>query len=222
MNRAPLEVRLGYSFSRPELLDQALTHRSYGSSHNERLEFLGDGVLNCAVAAVLYGRFAGLSEGELSRLRASLVRQDSLHKVAKLLALADWLNLGEGERKSGGLQRPSILADAVEGIIGAVFLDGGYEAAESVILRIFQPLIERLDPKSPRKDSKTTLQEVLQARKIDLPKYAVVACRGAAHSRVFEVECVISELGIRTTGSGATRRLAEQDAAVRAFAVLRK
>jgi len=212
-----LEARIGYKFSRPELLAQALTHRSHGNTHNERLEFLGDSVLSCAVSAALYRRFSRLKEGELSRMRASLVRQDSLHQVALSISLSEALRLGEGELKSGGLQRPSILADAVEAILGAVFLDGGYDAAEAVTTRTFGFLLESLNPKAHGKDSKTLLQEVLQAKKLPVPTYSVVSTEGAAHSRIFSVECVVADLQLRTTGVGPTRRLAEQEAALRAF-----
>lgn len=221
-NRELIHSRIGYSFSRPELLAQALTHRSHGNPHNERLEFLGDGVLNCVIAAELYRRFTRLKEGELSRLRANLVRQESLHQIAQAVGLGGWLRLGEGELKSGGLQRPSILADAVEGVLGAAFLDGGYGAAERVVLKVFGPMLDELDLKSPRKDAKTLLQETLQSRRIALPQYGVVSTQGAAHSRSFEVECVIPELSLRTTGSGSTRRVAEQEAALRAYETIRK
>ena len=217
MDLERLQERIGFRFSRPELLNQALTHRSHSSPHNERLEFLGDGVLNCVAAAVLYERFGGLDEGDLSRLRANLVRQDTLHQMAQNLGLGDCLRLGEGELKSGGFTRPSILADAFEALIGAVFLDGGFAGAQQMIRRLYEPLLAALDPTSPEKDSKTLLQELLQARKIALPLYSVVATRGAAHSRSFEVECLIPELSLRTTGLGSSRRTAEQEAARRAF-----
>lgn len=222
MDLEQLQARLGYSFSRPELLVQALTHRSHGNPHNERLEFLGDSVLNCVIASELCGRFARLKEGELSRLRANLVRQDALHQVAQRLALGQFLRLGGGELQSGGSARPSILADTVEALLGAAFLDGGFDAAHAMTLRIFGTLIDDLDPKSQRKDPKTLLQEVLQAKRIPLPKYAVVSTHGAAHDQRFEVECVIPDLALRSTGSGATRRVAEQEAAMRAFEMLRK
>lgn len=217
MDRERLQERIGFRFSRPELLHQALTHRSYGSPHNERLEFLGDSVLNCVAAAELYQRFGGSAEGDLSRLRANLVRQDTLHQMAQKLGLGDCLRLGEGELKSGGFARPSILADAFEALIGAVFLDGGFTGARGMICRLYEPLLVALDPKIPGKDSKTLLQELLQAKKIGLPQYSVVATRGAAHSQSFEVECLIPELELRTTGIGSSRRTAEQEAARHAF-----
>jgi ribonuclease III len=221
MSREGLERRIGYSFAQPDLLAQALTHRSYGSVHNERLEFLGDGVLNCVVAAELYERFGALKEGELSRLRANLVRQNTLHQLAQELLLGEQLRLGEGEVKTGGAARPSILADAFEALVGAVFLDGGFEAAREVTRRLYSALLADLDPRDPGKDPKTLLQELLQARKLALPQYSVVATQGAAHNQQFEVECVIAELSLRTKGNGSSRRIAEQEAARRAFEQLR-
>jgi ribonuclease-3 len=217
MDREGLERRIGYTFARPELLAQALTHRSHGVPHNERLEFLGDGVLNCVVAAELYERFGTLNEGELSRLRANFVRQDALHQLAQDMGLGERLRLGEGEVKSGGSARPSILADAFEAVMGAVFLDGGFEAASAVIRRLYAPLLAELDPKDPKKDPKTLLQELLQARRIALPRYSVVATQGAAHSQRFEVECFIADRSLRTKGYGSSRRIAEQEAALRAL-----
>jgi ribonuclease-3 len=221
MNREGLERRIGYSFARPDLLAQALTHRSHGVPHNERLEFLGDGVLNCVIAAELYERFGDLKEGELSRLRANLVRQDALHRLAQDVGLGERLRLGEGEVKSGGAERPSILADAFEAMVGAVFLDGGFEAAREVIRRLYSPRFADLDPSNPGKDWKTLLQEECQARRVPLPQYSVVATQGAAHQQQFEIECVIAELSVRTRGKGSSRRVAEQEAARRAFEQLR-
>jgi ribonuclease-3 len=222
VTHAALQDGLGYRFRDPRLLQQALTHRSHGTPHNERLEFLGDGVLNCIIAAELYGRFGGLNEGELSRLRASLVREQRLHELAAALALGDELRLGEGELKSGGFRRPSILADALEALIGAVFLDGGFDAAREVVARLYRPLLETLDPRGADKDPKTLLQEWLQSRRYPLPKYNVIATHGAAHDQRFEVECLVPQLAIRTVGSGASRRLAEQEAARAAFERLRE
>ncbi|MET0509412.1 MAG: ribonuclease III, partial [Burkholderiaceae bacterium] len=170
-----LQDRLGYRFETPTLLTQALTHRSHGRVHNERLEFLGDSVLNCAVAAMLYNRFGRYDEGDLSRLRSNLVKQQSLYEIAQALALGDVLVLGEGERRSGGLKRPSILADTVEAIVGAVFLDGGFGPAQSVIGRLYEPILKSVDPKTLGKDAKTLLQEYLQGKRIPLPVYEVVA-----------------------------------------------
>ena len=212
-----LQERLGHRFRDGRLLAQALTHRSHSTPHNERLEFLGDGVLNCIVAAELYTRFTGLREGELSRLRASLVREQRLHELASGLALGDYLRLGEGELKSGGFRRPSILADGLEALIGAVYLDGGFEAARAVVVRLYRPLLETLDASGAEKDPKTQLQEWLQSRKYALPQYSVIATRGAAHDQRFEVECVVRELDLRTVGTGTSRRLAEQEAARMAF-----
>ncbi len=217
-----LQQRIGYRFARPELLAQALTHRSHSIPHNERIEFLGDSVLNCVIAAELFQRFGDLREGELSRLRASLVRQEALHQVAQALGLGDHLRLGEGELKSGGFARPSILADAVEALIGAIFLDGGFTAAQEAIQRLYAALLTDLDPGTLGKDPKTLLQELLQARKIALPLYSVIATQGAAHSQTFEIECLIPALSVRTTGSGSSRRMAEQEAALRAFEQLRR
>ena len=222
MDRERLQQHIGYRFSRPELLSRALTHRSHSALHNERLEFLGDAILNCVVAAELFERFAGLSEGELSRLRAHLVREESLHQVAQTLRLGDTLQLGEGELKSGGLARPSILADAFEALIGAVFVDGGFSAAREAIRRLYEPLLEGLDAKALGKDPKTLLQELLQARKIALPQYSVVATHGAAHSQAFEVECLIPQLSVRATGNGSSRKSAEQEAAMHAFEQIRR
>lgn len=222
MDRDSLQRRIGFRFCRPELLHQALTHRSHSSPHNERLEFLGDSVLNCVAAAELYERFGGLSEGDLSRLRAGLVRREALHQMARALGLGELLKLGEGELKSGGFARPSILADAFEALIGAIFLDGGFAAARGVVRGLYEPLFAALDPTVSGKDPKTLLQELLQARKIALPQYSVVATHGAAHRQSFEVECVISQLSVRTLGSGSSRRSAEQEAALRAFEQIRR
>ena len=217
MDYGPLQRKLGYSFATASLLLQALTHRSHSVAHNERIEFLGDSVLNCCIAHELYRRFDELKEGELSRLRASLVRQETLADLAQQLELGSYLRLGEGELKSGGFRRPSILADCLEALFGAVFLDAGFEVAQSVICGLYAPLLDHLDPQTLDKDPKTLLQELLQARRIALPQYAVVATKGAAHKQQFEVECNIPELAIRTTGFGASRRIAEQEAAQRAF-----
>jgi len=208
-----LEERLGHRFERAGLLEQALTHRSYGSPHNERLEFLGDGVLDCVMAQELFARFPALSEGELSRLRASLVRKETLAAVARDLGLGDHLRLGEGESASGGASRPSILADTLEALYGAVFLDAGYESARRAVCSTFGSVLESLDPNATAKDPKTRLQELLQARGQGLPSYRVVATQGAAHLQTFEVECAVEQLGLRATGRGEARRAAEQQAA---------
>jgi len=211
-----LQQVIDYRFAQPGLLAQALTHRSYGASHNERLEFLGDSILNCVIAAELCGRFADAREGELSRLRANLVRQETLHRIAQSICLGEHLRLGEGELKSGGHARPSILADALEALFGAIYLDSGFGAAQQVVLRLYADSLGDVDAKTSGKDPKTMLQELLQARRIALPKYVVVSTRGAAHDQRFEVECLIPELSVRTTGSGNSRRAAEQQAAQRA------
>jgi ribonuclease III len=221
VDRERLQRQIGYRFSDPSLLARALTHRSHGSAHNERLEFLGDGVLNCVVAAELFERFGELPEGDLSRLRAHLVREQALHELAQGLGLGEHLRLGEGELKSGGSARRSILADALEALVGAVFIDGGFSPAREVLRRLYEPLLEGLDPRALGKDAKTLLQELLQARRIALPQYSVLATRGAAHSQNFEVECFIPQLSVRTTGSGSSRRTAEQEAAMRAFEQIR-
>jgi ribonuclease-3 len=217
MEPADFGLSIGHRFADPELLRRALTHRSYGASHNERLEYLGDSVVNCVVALELYHKFPRLSEGELSRLRAHLVNQQSLAASAQQFAIGERLLLGEGELKSGGARRPSILADAVEAIVGAAFLDGGFEAARRVVRVLLGEPLDIIDPAVSGKDPKTMLQECLQARKVALPQYSVVATRGEAHEQLFQVECVIPELGIRTRGEGASRRSAEQEAARKAY-----
>lgn len=216
-----LEAALGHGFGRPELLRQALTHRSFGAPHNERLEFLGDSVLNCTVAAYLFQHFPALKEGELSRLRASLVRQEALAEIAQGLGLGGFLQLGEGELKSGGARRPSILADALEAIFGAIYVDAGFDAARAVIERLYQTAMSRIDSNGTGKDPKTALQEVLQGRHLPLPRYGLLATHGEAHAQEFEVECLIPDLGIRSTGSGGSRRIAEQQAAMRAMAEIK-
>ncbi|MBU9455524.1 ribonuclease III [Burkholderia multivorans] len=217
MPLSQLESRLRYEFRNAELLRQALTHRSHSATHNERLEFLGDSVLNCAVAALLFQRFGKLDEGDLSRVRANLVKQQSLYEIAQALNISEGLRLGEGELRSGGFRRPSILADAFEAIIGAVFLDGGFEAAQGVIKRLYVPILDHIDPRTLGKDAKTLLQEYLQGHKIALPTYTVVATHGAAHNQQFEVECTVPKLDVKVSGSGASRRAAEQAAAKKAL-----
>ncbi|TKC83870.1 ribonuclease III [Trinickia terrae] len=217
MPLSPLESRLRYEFRNAELLRQALTHRSHSATHNERLEFLGDSVLNCAVAALLFQRFGKLDEGDLSRVRANLVKQQSLYEIAQALNISEGLRLGEGELRSGGFRRPSILADTLEAILGAIFLDGGFEAAQTVIKRLYVPILDHIDPRTLGKDSKTLLQEYLQGHKIALPTYTVIATHGAAHNQQFEVECTVPKLDIKVSGSGASRRAAEQAAAKKAL-----
>lgn len=217
MNVPSLEQAVGYVFRNRDILAQALTHRSFSALHNERLEFLGDSVLNCVIAQALYERFAEVREGDLSRLRANLVRQETLSIIARRLGLGDQLRLGEGELKSGGFQRPSILADALEALFGAVLLDGGFERVRQTILRLYEPLLANLDPLHSGKDAKTALQELLQGRRLALPQYQLRHTRGEAHAQEFEVDCLIPELGIATTGRGPSRRVAEQEAARLAF-----
>ncbi len=214
---AGLARRIGHDFTAESLLAQALTHRSFGAANNERLEFLGDGVLNCVVAALLYEQFPRLPEGDLSRLRAHLVREATLSGIATRLALGDHIQLGEGELKSGGWRRPSILADAMEAIIGAVFVDAGFEKARAIVAGLYAPLLENLDPQSVGKDPKTLLQEYLQGRKLALPEYQLLATEGEAHCQTFRVECRIPALNVQTQGEGSSRRIAEQQAAALAY-----
>jgi ribonuclease-3 len=208
-----LRNALGYTFRKPELLTQALTHRSFGSTHNERLEFIGDAVLNCVVAATLFARFPALPEGDLSRMRASLVNRDTLARVAEMLDVGAHLRLGSGELKSGGNERPSIIADALEAVFGAVFVDGGFESAHRVIDACYADILRDADPTALGKDPKTRLQEWLQGRKLPVPEYAVMATTGEAHAQQFTVECRIPSLDVATAGEGASRRIAEQIAA---------
>nr|WP_227494526.1 ribonuclease III [Ramlibacter pallidus] len=208
-----MQERLQHRFQDPRLLARALTHRSFSAEHNERLEFLGDSVLNLAVAALLYQRLKDLPEGDLSRVRANLVKQDTLHKVAVELGLPGMLKLGEGEARSGGHKRPSILADALEALIGAVHLDAGYPAAEALVHRLFAQVEIKPEMQAAAKDPKTELQEVLQGRKMHLPVYRVVGTLGAAHKQTFDVECEVGELGLVERGIGASRRAGEQAAA---------
>lgn len=217
MDVQALQNALGHEFGSKDLLQQALTHRSHSTAHNERLEFLGDSVLNCVIASLLFDRFARIDEGDLSRLRANLVKQQSLYEIAQRLELSPYLRLGEGELKSGGFRRPSILADTVEALFGAIFLDAGFDVARNVIRKLYQPVMETVDPRTLGKDSKTLLQEYLQGRKIALPVYTVVATHGAAHSQEFEVECAVPKLAIQVLGGGGSRRAAEQAAAKKAL-----
>jgi ribonuclease-3 len=214
---AGVATALGHRFSRPELLRQALTHRSFAAEHNERLEFIGDGVLNCAIALLLYRRFPELAEGDLSRLRAHLVNRDMLHRLAVALDLGTAIRLGEGELKSGGAARASILADALEAVLGAIMLDAGFDAAYSAIERIYGAELSAANPAELGKDPKTLLQEWLQGRRLPVPEYAIVAVSGEAHMQTFEVVCRIPALKIAASGSGASRRAAEQAAAARAY-----
>jgi ribonuclease-3 len=208
-----LQQRVQHTFADASLLVRALTHRSYSSDHNERLEFLGDSVLGVVVADMLYQRLKNLPEGDLSRVRANLVKQDTLHQLALTLGLPEVIRLGEGEMRSGGQKRPSILADALEAVIGAVYLDAGFAAAQALVQRLYKAvdIAEGMD--AIGKDSKTELQEWLQGRKLKLPSYRVVATLGAAHRQTFDVECEIPELNLAERGIGGSRRAAEQAAA---------
>jgi ribonuclease-3 len=208
-----LQRRLQHEFSNATLLTQALTHRSFSSDHYERLEFLGDSVLNLAVSDLLYTRLGSLPEGDLSRVRANLVKQDTLHQLAVSLCLPDVMRLGEGEVRSGGQKRPSILADTLEAIIGAVYLDGGFAAAQALVFRLFESVEINPTMDAIGKDPKTELQEWLQGRKMKLPLYKVVATIGAAHKQSFDVECEIPELRLTERGIGGSRRSGEQAAA---------
>jgi ribonuclease-3 len=218
---AQLQSRLQHRFARPGLLVQALTHRSFSSEHNERLEFLGDAVLNLAVAAMAYEKLGDLPEGDLSRVRANLVKQDTLHQLALGLGLPQILRLGEGEARSGGHKRPSILADALEAIIGAVHLDAGYAAAEALVRRLFADVLITPTMQAAAKDPKTELQEWLQGRKMKLPVYRVAGTLGAAHKQTFDVQCEIPDLGISERGIGASRRAGEQAAAAATLLTLK-
>ena len=216
-----LQARLGHRFADARLLQRALTHRSFGADHNERLEFLGDAVLNLAVSSLLFERFSGSDEGDLTRVRAHLVREDSLHRAALSLGLPEVLRLSDGEARAGGAQRPSMLADAVEALIGAVYLDGGFEAASQLVRRLFGELIDSTEADSWAKDAKTELQEWLQGRKLAVPAYRIVATRGQAHAQTFEVECAVLTLGLAELGEGRSRRVAEQEAARRMLVKLK-
>ena len=216
-----LQARLGHRFADAVLLQRALTHRSFGADHNERLEFLGDAILNMAVSDLLYQRFAGSDEGDLTRVRAHLVREDSLHRAALVLGLPEVLRLSEGEARGGGAQRPSILADALEALIGALCLDGGLPPAARLVRQLFGDLISGTEAESWAKDAKTELQEWLQGRKLPVPAYRIVATRGQAHAQTFDVECAVPALGLAEQGEGRSRRVAEQEAARRLLAKLK-
>jgi ribonuclease III len=216
-----LQRRLQHSFAKPALLQQALTHRSYSSDHNERLEFLGDSVLNLAVSGLLYQALGSLHEGELSRVRANLVKQGTLHAIAQELHLGNLIRLGEGELRSGGAKRPSILADALEAVIGAVYLDAGFDKAAALVHRLFDKVEINPDMPAAAKDAKTELQEWLQARKMKLPAYTVMSITGAAHRQTFEVQCLIEQMQREARGFGSSRRTAEQEAAARMLKLLR-
>ena len=208
-----LDKKFGHVFRQPQLLQRALTHRSYSPDHNERLEFLGDSILGCVIAKYLYSNYPQLSEGELSRLRSNLVREETLATLARQIDLGSHLRLGEGELKSGGFRCPSILADAMEALFGAVLLDSGFDEAEEAVLNLYVPYIETIDVQMQGKDAKTLLQEYLQGRRLPLPTYSVVATQGEAHEQSFQVECAIPSLKITARGTGTSLRNAEQQAA---------
>ena len=208
-----LQRKLQHQFSKSSLLTQALTHRSFSADHNERLEFLGDSVLNLAVSGMLFRALGTLQEGELSRVRANLVKQDTLHKIAHELHLGSLIRLGEGELRSGGMKRPSILADALEAVIGAVYLDAGFDQAAALVHRLFDSVAINPEMPAAAKDPKTELQEWLQARKMSVPAYNVMSITGAAHRQTFEVQCAIEKLQPEARGFGSSRRAAEQEAA---------
>ena len=213
-------IAIDHTFNDASLLRQALTHRSYGVPHNERLEFIGDAILNCVVALSLYERYPTLPEGDLSRARAHLVNKDTLAQVARRLDLGGAIHLGDGESRSGGAARPSILSDAMEAVFGAVFLDAGFAAARRTIEAAYAELLRDADPSALGKDPKTRLQEWLQSRRLSVPEYGIVATTGEAHAQYFAVECRIPELSIVAHGTGTSRRAAEQDAALQALAGL--
>jgi ribonuclease-3 len=216
-----LQEGLQHRFRDPRLLARALTHRSFSAEHNERLEFLGDSVLSLAVSSLLYEKLGSLPEGDLSRVRANMVKQDTLHRIAVELDLPDVIKLGEGEAKSGGHKRPSILADALEAIVGAVHLDAGYEAAEKVVHRLYRNVEVNPGMAQTAKDPKTELQEWLQGRKMKLPVYRIANTLGAAHKQTFNVECEIEDLGVIEHGIGGSRRAGEQAAAAAALLALK-
>lgn len=217
-----LKVLIGYPFKNLALLAQALTHRSFAANNNERLEFLGDSVLNFIIAHQLYNRFNKLPEGDLSRLRAALVKESTLSEIASTIQMGESLRLGEGELKSAGYKRPSILADALEAIIGAVYLDGGFVAAETLVLKLYEQKLANINPKIIDKDAKSQLQEFLQGKKIELPDYNVLSIEGEAHAQIFKIKCEIQKLHISTVGEGTSRRIAEQQAAQSALEIILK
>jgi ribonuclease III len=216
-----LQQRLGHRYAKAELLTRALTHRSFGADHNERLEFLGDAVLSLAISSLLFERFAGSDEGDLTRVRAHLVREETLHRVALQIGLPEVLNLSDGEARGGGAQRASILADALEAVIGAAFLDGGFDAARRMVQQLFGETIVSTDIGNWAKDAKTELQEWLQARRLPVPSYRISATRGQAHAQTFDVECSVPALGLTESGEGRSRRIAEQEAARRMLDALK-
>ncbi len=218
--QASLSRIIHFTFQDASLMMMALTHRSFNAQHNERLEFLGDSILSFLIAQELYQRFPKIDEGDLSRLRAQLVKESSLSSIATSMGLGDFIQLGEGELKSAGWRRPSILADTLEAIIGAIYLDAGIEPAHQFVLRFFEKQLNEIDPKLIQKDAKTLLQELLQSQKSDLPLYTVVSIEGEAHSQSFTIECIIKKSNIKTQGIGQSRRIAEQEAASKAYQLM--
>jgi len=218
--QASLGRIIHYTFQDESLMMMALTHRSFNAQHNERLEFLGDSILSFLIAQELYQRFPKIDEGDLSRLRAQLVKESSLSSIATSMGLGDFIQLGEGELKSAGWRRPSILADTLEAMIGAIYLDAGIEPAHQFVLRFFEKQLNEIDPKIIQKDAKTLLQELLQSQKSDLPIYTVVSIEGEAHSQSFTIECIIKKSNIKTQGIGQSRRIAEQEAASKAYQLM--
>jgi len=218
--QASLSRIIYYTFQDASLMMMALTHRSFNAQHNERLEFLGDSILSFLIAQELYQRFPKIDEGDLSRLRAQLVKESSLSSIATSMGLGDFIQLGEGELKSAGWRRPSILADTLEAMIGAIYLDAGIEPAHQFVLRFFEKQLNEIDPKFIQKDAKTLLQELLQSQKSDLPIYTVVSIEGEAHSQNFTIECTIKKFNIKTQGIGQSRRIAEQEAASKAYQLM--
>lgn len=208
-----LQRRIGYQFKSPERLTLALTHRSYGNQNNERLEFLGDSIVNMVIAESLFLSFDKAREGHLSRLRARMVKGVTLAEIGREFELGSYLRLGSGELKSGGFRRESILADAVESVIGAIYLDSDFYTCREQVLRWFEPRLKQLDLQDTQKDPKTRLQEYLQSRQFPLPRYEVISVDGEAHSQTFHVSCVLSSLDRKTSGVGSSRRIAEQEAA---------
>ncbi|MCL2876567.1 MAG: ribonuclease III [Betaproteobacteria bacterium] len=217
-----LQHRIGHVFADPSLLTQALTHRSFGQANNERFEFLGDSVLNCAMSMALFKRFPALREGELSRVRSSMVCQETLARVAADLDLGPCLRMGEGELRSGGFRRPSILADALEALIAAVCFDAGFEAARALVDRLFEPLLMDVDPAASGKDPKTSLQEWLQSHRMALPTYTMIRVLGEAHAQEFEVACEVPKFSLYAVGRGSSRRAAEQQSAALVLAQLKE
>ena len=220
MTLSGLERKLGHKFTRAALLEQALTHRSFSAGHNERLEFLGDSILNCSIATMIFDQFPAMPEGELSRLRANLVNQAVLAAISTELEVGALLRLGDGELKTGGANRPSILADALEAIVGAVYLDADFAHASNVVRVLFTSRLDTSRDSKPVKDAKTGLQEWLQGKHLGLPEYKVSRIEGESHRQTFHVECEVASFGVKAEGRGASRRLAEQDAAAQALAVL--